>query len=209
MRLNDTDNHIETTTQTRFLPRVLSEATDIITASNDGSALFGKAGKDVLLGGNGFDALYGQDGNDYLNGGGGNDYLNGNVGDDLLDGGDGFDILYGSNGNDVLNGDGGGDLLFGGDGEDELFGGGGDDTLTGGANADVFVLGRDRGVDILTDFKAGLDRINLIDGLQFADLTIEQGETTIASRIIETATGNVLATLTTTPFNTIVDSNFF
>jgi len=121
----------------------------------------------------------------------------------------------GGNGNSIsasISGDGqfvDGDLLFGGEGEDELFGGGGDDTLTGGANADVFVIGRDRGVDIFEDFKAGLDRINPIDGSTFADLTIERGDTTIASRILETATGNLLATLTTTPPDTIGESDFF
>jgi Ca2+-binding RTX toxin-like protein len=207
--LTDTDDRSDLPDQANIRARVLSPTTDVITALDTGSFILGKAGNDVLLGNSGQDKLYGQDGDDYLSGGDEHDYLNGNAGDDLLDGGDGFDVLYGSGGNDILNGDGGNDSLFGGRGQDELFGGAGDDTLTGGFDQDVFVLGKSRGVDTFADFDAGFDRINLIDGLQFADLTIEQGDNSNASHILDATTGTLLAILTATPNNTIAASDFF
>ncbi len=54
-----------------------------------------------------------------------------------------------------------GDTLVGGAGQDWLHDGDGLDQLTGGAGADVFVLARDGLADIITDFQAGIDRIDL------------------------------------------------
>ena len=53
------------------------------------------------------------------------------------------------------------DVLNGGAGDDFLHDGAGADTLTGGAGADVFVFARDGAVDVITDFEAGLDRIDV------------------------------------------------
>jgi len=59
-------------------------------------------------------------------------------------------------------------LINGGDGDDVLTGGGGDDLLTGGSGADqlVYATGQefatqDVGIDTLTDFVAGTDKIVL------------------------------------------------
>lgn len=80
----------------------------------------------------------------------------------------GFENLYGSNlGNDTLRGDGGANLLRGNGGDDLLEGRGGADTLTGGAGADCFVFARGCGSDLITDFSAGIDRIEL-SGFGFA-----------------------------------------
>lgn len=62
---------------------------------------------------------------------------------------------------------------------------------------------------LFEDFSAGFDRINLIDGLTFVGLTIEQGDTSNVSRIRDATTGDLLAVLSTTPLNTISASNFF
>lgn len=103
--------------------------------------------EDTIYGGNAADQLYGEDGADVLFGGNG---------DDKLFGGQGRDRLYGDNGNDQLDG---------GIGDDRLEGGKGDDRLTGGAGADIFVFGKSSGSDIITDFFAGTDHIQLIDGV--------------------------------------------
>ncbi|MEO1146586.1 MAG: hypothetical protein AAFY26_13460 [Cyanobacteria bacterium J06638_22] len=66
-----------------------------------------------------------------------------------------------SGSNDVINGLGGNDTLAGRSGNDTLDGGYGDDIYTGGAGADVFVLNAGQGVDTITDFEVGSDRISL------------------------------------------------
>ncbi|TAF55981.1 MAG: hypothetical protein EAZ61_03745 [Oscillatoriales cyanobacterium] len=209
VRLIDIDDIGNIQAQTRFFPRAFGDQSDQITASDEGSLLLGRDGNDVLLGANGPDQLYGNDGDDLLTGERNSDALFGGGGDDILIGGSEVDVLYGGESDDILYGDDGNDFLFGGRGNDELFGGSGNDALQGGFDSDVFVIGLNRGLDTFLDFQARLDRINLIDGLTFADLTIEQEATTNDSQIIETATGNILAILKTTPFNTIAASDFF
>jgi Ca2+-binding RTX toxin-like protein len=119
--------------------------------------LKGNAGNDTLDGGLGDDRLEGGDGNDMLVGGGGHDTLIGGLG---------TDTLFGDDGNDSLNGGGGNDTLNGGSGQDVLIGDVGADTLTGGAGADIFEFGAIThstvsARDIITDFQAGLDKIDL------------------------------------------------
>ena len=90
--------------------------------------------------------------------------LTGTSGDDVLKGGAGGDTISGLGGNDLLKAGGGGDLLDGGAGNDTLVGGRGGDTLTGGTGEDVFmvsgkVTGDMAGLDVITDFTHGDDRI--------------------------------------------------
>ena len=94
----------------------------------------------------------------------------GNTGADVIAGAGGADDLSGLNGNDTLMGHGGADLLTGGAGADLLNGGAGSDRLTGGSGADQFVFA-DTGVDTITDFAAGNDRI-LLDHLLFSALGV-------------------------------------
>ena len=105
-----------------------------------------------------------------VSGGTGNDFLRGSAADDTLDGGGDSDTIYGRGGDDVILGGAQLDLLFGGDGDDTLSGGDaadtlnggrGDDTLTGGAGPDTFVIIRNAGNDVITDFKDGTDKIDL------------------------------------------------
>ncbi len=98
---------------------------------------------------------------------GGNDKLYGRSGNDKLYGGTGADKLYGEAGND---------RLYGGDGKDILTGGAGSDILSGGANADTFRFTGKWGADKVSDFRNGLDRIDLRgNGLSFGELSIAQG----------------------------------
>ena len=92
------------------------------------------------------------------------DTLHGGKGKDTLNGGKGKDKLYGDAGNDKLFGDAGNDLLNGGSGKDTLYGGAGNDTLTGGSGKDVFVYAKSSGKDIITDYKAGTDKIKISSG---------------------------------------------
>jgi serralysin len=70
-------------------------------------------------------------------------------------------ILTGNGANDLLVGGAGADRLSGAAGDDILMDGAGVDTLTGGAGADTFVISADGGLDTITDFTIGIDRIEL------------------------------------------------
>ena len=137
---------------------------DTLYAGEGDDLLEGGAGNDVLYGDAGNDVLYGGEGNDTLYGGEGNDTLYGGEGDDVLHGGAGNDTLYGGAGNDALYGGGGLDTLIGGEGDDLLVGGEGDDVLSGGAGSDTFVWNAgETGIDTITDFEIGVDRLDLAD----------------------------------------------
>jgi hypothetical protein len=99
------------------------------------------------------------------------DHLLGLGGNDRLLGGSGADSLEGGNGND---------RLFGGDGKDTLKGGKGFDILVGGADRDIFVLVADQGTDTIRDFRDGLDKLGLSQGIKFRDLDVSrQGNRTL------------------------------
>lgn len=131
--------------------------------------LFGDGGNDTLTGGAGADTLKGQSGHDRLEGGGSADSLLGGKGNDTLAGGTGADTLNGELGNDVLQGGDGGDILNGGKGNDTVMGGRGNDRLTGGDGADLFIFGAGHGRDVITDFRNGVDKIDLQGGLSFGN----------------------------------------
>ncbi|NKD78094.1 calcium-binding protein, partial [Haematospirillum sp. H1815] len=128
------------------------DGNDELTGDDKDNKLIGRAGNDTLDGGAGNDTLYG---------GAGNDTLRGSAGNDTLDGGDGNDRLYGGAGNDRLYGEAGNDTLEGGMGSDTLIGGDGDDRFVYGSAAET--VG-----DVITDFKAGEDRIDLSGVGRFA-----------------------------------------
>ncbi len=87
-----------------------------------------------------------------LAGGSGNDTLNGNEDDDQL---------WAQEGDDVLNGGLGDDLLVGGEGDDILTGGVGQDVVYGQSGSDVFVIVEGTIHDVVGDFTAGEDQIDL------------------------------------------------
>ncbi|MEC3860473.1 Ig-like domain-containing protein [Mesobacterium sp. TK19101] len=118
------------------------------------------------------DLMFGETGNDVLIGRAGRDFLSGGDGDDTIAGGNGRDTLMGDAGNDELRGDDGQDRILGGDGNDTLIGNAKDDTLiagtgtdvlVGGDGADDFVFDLDDGLNIITDFGDGSDRLINID----------------------------------------------
>ena len=67
----------------------------------------------------------------------------------------------GSAGNDILTAADRGGALAGGDGADVLIDAAGQDTLSGGAGADVFILSPDEADDLIRDFNAAEDQLDL------------------------------------------------
>ncbi len=160
---------------------------DTINGGDGDDKLFGGKGNDSISGDAGNDTLRGGQGNDVVEGGAGNDLLHGDLGNDSLCALEGDDKAYGGIGDDYLGGDAGNDTLFGGQGNDVVSGGAGNDyiagdlgndTLTGGEGADTFGFryfahtaqsapnasipnGNVFGLDTLTDFTPGQDKIQL------------------------------------------------
>ena len=133
----------------------------------------------------GADTVQGYSFDDVLSGKGGKDLLRGRLGDDSLLGGAGADTLSGGEGRDVVTGGDAADLLRGGDGNDSLSGGAGADRLTGGKGADVFVFAPKGGIDIITDFRTGADKIDVsalgVDRLKDFKITEKGNYTQLAA----------------------------
>ncbi|MGK7919584.1 MAG: hypothetical protein AB4080_06205 [Trichodesmium sp.] len=165
-----------------------------------------KGPRQPIIGTSDKDTLQGNKDDDEISGLGNKDRLNGRGGNDTLDGGGGNDRLLGGNGDDSLLGGSGRDQLIGGKGNDTLDGGGGSDRLTGGKGRDVFVIGNGRGRDLITDFRNGVDKIELAEGIEFDDILIEsRGSNTLIS-IADT--GKKIALLRKVSANSISSEDF-
>lgn len=123
-----------------------------VTGVGDGIELFGTARPDTLNGSDGEDLIKGSHADDVISGGEGADELYGENGNDQLFGGNSIDMLFGGDGNDNLDG---------GNGNDWLAGDRGDDILTGGLGNDIFNFAAMGGKDIITDFIADIDKIQI------------------------------------------------
>ncbi|PKP63844.1 MAG: hypothetical protein CVT86_04175, partial [Alphaproteobacteria bacterium HGW-Alphaproteobacteria-8] len=95
--------------------------------------------------------------------GDGDDVLIGDGARNDLRGGRGNDVIHGGKGADTISGGEGADILRGGRGADTLFDGAGVDRMWGGSGRDSFVLSHDRDLDIIHDFRLGLDRLTFLD----------------------------------------------
>jgi serralysin len=164
-------------------------AGDLIYGNDLANGLSGGGGNDVMSGNEGSDSVSGNLGNDTLQGNAGSDSLRGGQGNDSIRGGQDADSVLGDRGFDTTLGDRGNDLIFGGQDDDALFGGqdqdflsgdlGGDtlsgdlgnDTLTGGAGNDFYRFNSSSGVDIITDFTIGQDKISLLSNLNGSGIT--------------------------------------
>jgi len=111
-----------------------------------------------------------------------------------LIGGNGTDFLLGSAGNDLLNGD---------NGNDTLRGGLGSDILTGGNGTDIFVFASGEGIDTITDFSLGTDKIGLTGGLTLGNLSFSGNQIRIGSDVLAVLTGVNTNTLTASNFVTV------
>jgi hypothetical protein len=161
-----------------------SQTETVIIGTNFEDWLFGAGGAQYIEGGNGSDHIYGRGGPDTLLGGNGSDELFGGGGRDVLIGGNGSDILDGGPGPDILTGGNGPDVFVigsthGHDGVDGQNSGGGHDSDHGEEHghtetlvaSDLF-LQESHGMDIITDFKLGVDVLDFsgVEGqLHFSD----------------------------------------
>jgi Ca2+-binding RTX toxin-like protein len=140
----------------------------------------GGGSNDNISGDNNANTLTGYSGADNISGYGGNDILGGH-GASVSDGDDDNDILYGGAGNDILYGTAGANMMDGGTGQDNM---------TGGNGSDTFIIRSGDGgsaltdADIIMDFQDGTDVIGLSGGLNFDDLTINQGSGSNSSNSI-------------------------
>jgi Ca2+-binding RTX toxin-like protein len=91
---------------------------------------------------------------------------------------EGADTLTGTSGDDNLAMLGGDDVVDGGAGHDTIAGNSGNDTMTGGEGADLFVIATGDGADVITDFVARTDRIDLtaLGVTAIEDLTLTDSE---------------------------------
>jgi Ca2+-binding RTX toxin-like protein len=93
------------------------------------------------------------------------DILNGDSQANVIHGGSGDDYVFGQGGDDRLFGDLGVDVIRGGAGNDIINGGLGNDRLTGDDagqfGRDTFVIRPGNGVDTITDFQRGYDRLDI------------------------------------------------
>ncbi|WP_158266815.1 S8 family serine peptidase [Alsobacter soli] len=162
---------------------------DTLRGNAAANLLDGGAGADWISGGGGSDTLLGGAGDDHVFvNAPGRVVADGGLGSDTLDfsqltnaiafslqtgagqSADGtvvvsalnFEVVKGTAYNDTLTGGLLADQIDGGAGNDTLIGGAGNDTLTGGSGYDIFKFtAAGFGKDLITDFTAGQDKINL------------------------------------------------
>ncbi|HEY0838537.1 MAG TPA: FG-GAP-like repeat-containing protein [Azospirillum sp.] len=169
---------------------------DTLSGGASADSMYGGPGSDLVAGLDGNDFLIGspypnpwRGDSDTLLGGNGNDWLTCGEGDDLLDGGSGDDRLYSGLGDDTLIGGAGNDFLGSEGGEDWMIGGAGNDNFGGGyptpgatavqfsgirSEYDIRIeTTRTAYVTHLNGGADGLDRVNGIDYLVFADRIVK------------------------------------
>ena len=167
---------------------------DTLHGGNDADTMLGGEGNDVAYGNDGADDITGGAGTDLIYGGGGADTLRGDADgivaqpgtgyDDLIESGAGDDQAFGGLGNDEIQGEGGNDTITGGRDDGRL--GFADvahpnaaapsgvvigDNLYGNDGSDLFLYGKGDGVDLLWDFDAAQDTLQ-VSGYRLADITV-------------------------------------
>jgi T1SS-143 domain-containing protein len=153
-----------------------TSADEIIVGDDDSDTFNGNGGNDVILVGGGNDTIVGDQSDYVLDGGGDTDTLQ--VGANFTSTGNGqivsIEKIVLTAANTTLNlsnqtealrivGSSGVDTITGGSGADIITGGAGNDIVTGGLGTDQFRLQTNGGVDAISDFTVGTDRIGLFD----------------------------------------------
>jgi Ca2+-binding RTX toxin-like protein len=124
----------------------------------------------------------------------------------------GVSRVRGSDFNDFLFGNNGNNFIEGQSGSDRIEGRGGNDTLTGDAAGappgnDVFVFNAGFGVDVITDFTAGSDKIEFDDAI-FANFgAVQAAMTQVGSDVLITSGSNSI-TIKSVAMGSLVSSDF-
>lgn len=163
----------------------------LLGAGNDtffDSAQSGTDGQDTVFGDDGNDSIVGGGGSDEFHGGKGNDTITGDTGNDSIFGGDGFDSINSGNGADLVIAGNGRDSVVLGNGNDRFVdsnqgGVNGEDSITGGLGADTFAFKTQIGLDEITDFQKGIDKLELTEALWGGGLTELQVVNTYANDV--------------------------
>lgn len=138
---------------------------DLLNGGADNDLLKGHAGTDLIFGGDGDDVIIGGSGNDALEAAGGGatntvviGFPNPVTNQPGLRGDAGVDRINGQSGDDFIEGGAGGDRLIGGTGNDVLVGG----VFNGGGDGaqDRFLFSSGSGLDVISDFENGIDKID-------------------------------------------------
>ena len=122
---------------------------------------------------------------------------------------------FSSSGNHTFNGGSGNDIILGGKGEETLNGGTGKDYMHGGLGIDTFVIKSGDGsttlanADAVYDFTDGTDIIGM-SGLNYSDLTVEQGSGDYSSHVVvkKTDSGEFLLIIQSQNISNIDDRDF-
>ena len=120
---------------------------------------------------------------------------------------------FSSSGAHTFNGGAGDDKIFGGKGDETLTGGAGQDFMHGGLGVDTFVIASGDGntslalADVVYDFTDGTDLIGL-DGINYNDLTIEQGTGDYANHVLVRYGAQYLLVLQNVSLSDITDRDF-
>ena len=200
-----------------------SQGSTELTLTGGGATNFenidGSGGVDIIRGDASANTLRGSGGADTIYGGSGNDSLSGSTAwssssDSDSDrqqaandsGNDTDDKLYGEAGNDLLIGTIGDNILDGGTGTDTIYSGNGLDTIvtrTGDGGSSL------SDADVVVDFTDGSDIVGL-SGLNYSDLTVQQGTGSYSSHVVvqETSTGEFLLIIQNQSISNIDDNDF-
>ncbi len=148
----------------------LEQSIDLIRGGLDTFMKRIATGDDEFIGSSGDDIMRSYAGDDLMEGGDGDDFLTVDGGKDTVRGGEGDDLVLADTGNDMVFGGAGDDAVFSGAGNDDVDGGdgsdflalsGGNDTAIGGGGKDTFAFKNNSGDDVVRDFQAGKDILDL------------------------------------------------
>lgn len=173
-----------------------------VKGTTGSDVIFDTGGDDIFNTGKGDDLIVSFDGANAVAAGKGDDIVFLGAGDDVVKAGGGSDYIVTQGGADAIKAGGGADTVEGGAGADLILGNGGADRLDGGADNDVlnggngrdtFVFAVGSGSDLIEDFQAGRDTLELSLGMGasgFGDIAGNSAQ--VGNDLVITLSGDVI-----------------